>query len=101
MKKLIESILTDSDSIIKNVKVRELINLLANSSEKQFSNFLKEYEEIRKRLETDKKGELLEFISKEVDKIKVKGQEEGNLNGINVIKIYCKFSFILFIFRRH
>lgn len=75
MKKLIELILNDQIPKEENPKIRELIDLLSHSYEKDFTVFLNEFEEIGKRLSLenlDRTQELLEFICIEVDKEKKK-----------------------------
>lgn len=70
MRKLIESILNDEIPKEENSKVYELIGLLSLSNEKEFKNFLKEFEEIVKKQQPKdvKTKELLEYICTEVKK---------------------------------
>jgi len=90
MKKLIELILNDQIRKEENPKIRELIDLLSHSSEKDFIVFLNEFEEIGKRLSLenlDRTQELLEFICIEVDKEKKKGRNPLKTNVINNFRI--------------
>ena len=95
MKKLIELILNDRIPKEENPKIRELIDLLSHSSEKDFIVFLNEFEEIGKRLSLenlDRTQELLEFICIEVDKEKKK-RNPSKTNVINNLRII----FLLYI----
>lgn len=99
MKKLIELILNDQVSKEKNPKIRELIELLSHSNEKDFTVFLNEFEEIGKKLSVEKMDrtqELLEFICIEVDKLKKKGKTLKT----NVIKNAKLFVFLILILLR-
>lgn len=98
MKKLIELILNDQVSKEKNPKIRELIELLSHSNEKDFTVFLNEFEEIGKKLsleKMDRTQELLEFICIEVDKLK-----KGKTLKTNVIKNAKLFVFLILILLR-